>query len=209
MTATGRWQTTQRSSPKRLATYLVYYMCPHYRTVTRLFCPLTVRLEGRRYDRGRFSGVSKPLISLVTKWAFFGGKPAGALESSEASAVAPGTKLGACCNEMRCALIRQSSEQKRRCRPRVQQVILGDHALSILNQINQQIENLRPDGDLLGTSPKLAPIDIQDVVLKENLHFDPPRVASAILRPSSVASAILSKNQADFKGQLSAVRMVD
>jgi hypothetical protein len=37
------------------------------------------------------------------------------------------------------------------------------------------------------------------------LHFDPPRVAPAILRPSSVASAILSKNQADFKGQLSAV----
>jgi hypothetical protein len=88
---------------------------------------------------------------------------------------------------------------------RVQQVILGDHALSILNQINQQIENLRPDGDLLGTSPKLAPVDIQDVVLKEKLHFDPPRVAPAILRPSSVASAILSKNQADFKGQLSAV----
>jgi len=66
----------------------------------------------------------------------------------------------------------------------VQQVILGDHALSILNQINQQIENLRPDGDLLGTSPKLAPVDIQDVVLKEKLHFDPPRVAPAILRPS-------------------------
>src|SRR5262245_34325625 len=44
---------------------------------------------------------------------------------------------------------------------RVQQVILGDHALSILNQINQQIENLRPDGDLLGTSPKLAPVTRQ------------------------------------------------
>jgi hypothetical protein len=63
------------------------------------------------------------------------------------------------------------------------------------NQINQQIENLRPDGDLLGTSPKLAPLDIQDVVLKEKLHFDPPRVTPAIL----------SKNQADFKGQVSAV----
>src|SRR5262249_29236500 len=55
---------------------------------------------------------------------------------------------------------------------RVQQVILGDHALSILNQMNQQIENLRLDGDLLGTSPKLAPVDIQGVVLKEKLHFD-------------------------------------
>ena len=50
---------------------------------------------------------------------------------------------------------------------------LGDDSLS-LNHINQQIENLRPDGDLLGTSPKLAPVDIQDVVLKEKLHFDPP-----------------------------------
>src|SRR5262245_40179870 len=77
----------------------------------------------RRYDRDRFSGVSKPLISLVTKWAFFGGKPAGALESSEATAVAPGTKLSECCNEMRCALIRQSFEQKRRCRPRARRSI--------------------------------------------------------------------------------------
>jgi hypothetical protein len=33
------------------------------------------------------------------------------------------------------------------------------------------------------------------VVLKEKLHFDPPRVAPAIL----------SKNQADFKDQVSAV----
>src|SRR5262249_4109172 len=55
---------------------------------------------------------------------------------------------------------------------RVQQVILGDHALSILNQINQQIENLRLDGDLLGTSPKLAPVDIQGIVLEEKLHLD-------------------------------------
>src|SRR5262249_40180610 len=55
---------------------------------------------------------------------------------------------------------------------RVQQIILGDHALSILNQINQQIENLRLDGDLLGTSPKLAPVDIQGIVLEEKLHLD-------------------------------------
>ena len=54
---------------------------------------------------------------------------------------------------------------------RVQQVILGDHALSILNQINQQIENLRLDGDLLVTPPKLAPGDIQGVVLEEKLHL--------------------------------------
>jgi hypothetical protein len=46
----------------------------------------------------------------------------------------------------------------------------------------------------VGTSPKLAPVDIQCVVLKEKLHFDPPRVAAPIL----------SKNQADFKRKLSA-----
>src|SRR4029450_796363 len=88
---------------------------------------------------------------------------------------------------------------------RVQQVILGDHALSILNQINQQIENLRPDGDLLGTSPKLAPVDIQDVVLKEKLHFDPPRVAPAILRPSQPRIGNFKQESGRFKGQLSAV----
>jgi len=39
------------------------------------------------------------------------------LEWWEASAVFPGTKFGAACNEMRCALIRQLSEQNRFCRP--------------------------------------------------------------------------------------------
>jgi hypothetical protein len=41
-----------------------------------------------------------------------------------------------------------------------------------LNHVNQQIENLRLDGDLLGTSPKLAPLDIQGIVLKAKLHLD-------------------------------------
>ena len=45
-------------------------------------------------------------------------------------------------------------------------LMLGDHALSILHEINQQIENLWLDGDLLGTSSKLLPVDIQGVVLK-------------------------------------------
>ena len=36
----------------------------------------------------------------------------------------------------------------------------------------QQSENLRLDGDLLGTSPKLAPVDIQGIVLEQKLHLD-------------------------------------
>jgi hypothetical protein len=62
-------------------------------------------------------GLCNPLILLVTKWGFFARKPPGALESSKASAVSPGTKFAAVCNEMRCALIRQLSEQYRLCRP--------------------------------------------------------------------------------------------
>jgi hypothetical protein len=62
-------------------------------------------------------GVCNSLILLVTKWPFFAGKSLGALEWWEASAVFPGTKFGAACNEMRCALIRQLSEQNRFCRP--------------------------------------------------------------------------------------------
>ena len=55
---------------------------------------------------------------------------------------------------------------------------LGDDSLSILNHINQQIENLRLDGDLLGTSPKLAPLDIQGIVFKAKLHLDDLLLAS-------------------------------
>jgi hypothetical protein len=62
-------------------------------------------------------GLCNALILLVTKCPFFAGKPPGALEWSGASAVSPGTKFGAACNEMRCALIRQLSEQNRFCRP--------------------------------------------------------------------------------------------
>jgi hypothetical protein len=62
-------------------------------------------------------GLCNALILLVTKCPFFAGKPPGALEWSGASAVSPRTKFGAACNEMRCALIRQLSEQNRFCRP--------------------------------------------------------------------------------------------
>jgi len=71
-------------------------------------------------------------------------------------------------------VVKFDSETKRPNQTASSQVILGDHALSILNEINQQIENLRLDEDLLGPSPKLAPVDIQGVVLKEKLHFDLP-----------------------------------
>jgi hypothetical protein len=81
-------------------------------------------------------------------------------------------------------VVKFDSETKRPDQIASSRSSLVTNALSILNQINQQIENLRPDGDLRGTSPKLAPVDIQDVVLKEKSHFDPPRVAPAILRPS-------------------------
>jgi hypothetical protein len=65
-----------------------------------------------------------------------------------------------------------------------------------LNHVNQQIENLRLDGDLLGTSPKLAPLDIQGIVLKAKLHLD------ELLRRRCTA-AILRNNQANLKGKFS------
>ena len=55
---------------------------------------------------------------------------------------------------------------------RVQQVILADHALSVLNKVSQQIENLRLDCNPLGTVPKLPPVDVQRPIPKEKLHTD-------------------------------------
>jgi ABC-type tungstate transport system permease subunit len=51
---------------------------------------------------------------------------------------------------------------------------IGQGMGAALGFANQQIENLRFDEDLVGTSPKLAPVDIQCVVLKEKLHCDLP-----------------------------------
>jgi hypothetical protein len=56
---------------------------------------------------------------------------------------------------------------------------------------------VRLDGDLLGTSPKLAPLDILCIVLKAKLHLDD------LLRASLHCGAILRNNQANLKGKFS------
>ncbi len=56
----------------------------------------------------------------------------------------------------------------------VQHVILADDALAVPNQIEQQIEDLRPDGDHLGPPGELAPVGVEHAVGEDKLQFDAP-----------------------------------
>ena len=47
---------------------------------------------------------------------------------------------------------------------RVQQVILADDVLAVLHEIEQQIEDLRPDRNGLGMPGQLPPIRVERIV---------------------------------------------
>ncbi len=56
----------------------------------------------------------------------------------------------------------------------VQQLILADDVLAVLHQIEQQVEDLRPDCNGLGAPRELPPFRVEHVVLEHELHFGPP-----------------------------------
>ena len=56
----------------------------------------------------------------------------------------------------------------------VQQLILADDVLTVLHQIEQQVEDLRPDRNGLGAPRELPSFRVEHVVLEPVLHFGPP-----------------------------------
>jgi hypothetical protein len=52
----------------------------------------------------------------------------------------------------------------------IQELVLADDVLAVPYQMEQQIEDLRPDGDLLGAASELPPARIYYVVLERVLH---------------------------------------
>jgi hypothetical protein len=56
----------------------------------------------------------------------------------------------------------------------VQQLILADDVLTVLHQIEQQVEDLRPDRNRLGAPRELPSFRVEHVVLERVLHFGPP-----------------------------------
>ena len=56
----------------------------------------------------------------------------------------------------------------------IQQLILADDVQTVLHQIEQQVEDLRPDCNRLGAPRELPPFRVEHVVLEPVLHFGPP-----------------------------------
>ena len=57
---------------------------------------------------------------------------------------------------------------------RIQQIILADDALAVLHQVEQQVEDLRPDRNRLGPPGELPPVGVEHVVSEHELHVGAP-----------------------------------
>ncbi len=58
---------------------------------------------------------------------------------------------------------------------RSDEIILADDAVAVLQQVNQQVEHLRLDGNGLGTAAQLASVGIKRMIGKEKLHVGAPK----------------------------------
>src|SRR5262249_61304999 len=53
------------------------------------------------------------------------------------------------------------------------QIVLADHALPVLQQIDQQVEHLRSDRDLPGPTCQLPPLNVECQVFEYKNHVSP------------------------------------
>ena len=63
---------------------------------------------------------------------------------------------------------------------RCNQVVLADHPVTVLDQINQQVEYLRLDGNGLGATAQLAPVGVKCMIAKEKLHWRPTSASQGL-----------------------------
>lgn len=78
-----------------------------------------------------------------------------------------------------------------------QQVVLANHAIAVVHQIDQEVENLWLEGDQLTAASQLAALDVKRLVTKTELQAVPPRRSDpALLAKFSKPKGFLKKNQA-------------
>ena len=77
---------------------------------------------------------------------------------------------------------------------RSDEIVLADDAVAILQQVDQQVEDLRLDGNGLRTAAQLAPIGIKRMAGKEKLH---------VVAPDRAVMASQRDNQANLKDKSS------
>jgi hypothetical protein len=62
-------------------------------------------------------------------------------------------------------------DRRRSARPnRLQQVVPTDDALAILDQMQQEVEDLRPDRNPLGSPVQLAAVGVEQIVFEQEWH---------------------------------------
>ena len=57
---------------------------------------------------------------------------------------------------------------------RLDQIVLADDPLAVLDQIDQQVEHLRPHGDRTRSPGKFPPVGVENAIFEQELHFGTP-----------------------------------
>src|SRR5215467_12707186 len=83
------------------------------------------------------------------------------------------------------------------------QVVLAHHAVSVLDQVDQQVEHLRLQSNQLGASPKLSAICIKYMIFKEELHGS--RLRGAL--PHAINQATLNDKSSLSESHFAAARL--
>src|SRR5262245_10811654 len=75
----------------------------------------------------------------------------------------------------------------------VEQILLADHPITVADQVDEQIEDLRPDIDQLGAAPQLAAIHVDRISTELEWH-------SGLRLRRGAGDPASSENQGYFHG---------
>jgi hypothetical protein len=83
-----------------------------------------------------------------------------------------------------------------------QQVVLANHAIAVVHQIDQEVENLWLEGDQLTAASQLAALDVKRLVTKTELQAVPPRRSDPALLAKFSKTQGISKEKSGFPQSL-------
>ena len=107
---------------------------------------------------------------------------------------------------MRAALIRLVKVDSETIRPphtECQQIVLGDDAVAIADQVHQQVEHLRFQRDRFAAPPQFAALHVEHMIGKAKLHPSPAAVLKQQSRASQGTIKRVSKSFSRRGAQLS------
>ena len=78
------------------------------------------------------------------------------------------------------------------------EIVLADHPLAILDQVDQKVEHLRLERDQLAVAPQLAPVRVEDIIPEKKLQLC--RLPVADRASNAIIKRFSRTNQAAVKG---------